>query len=314
MKLSTALGSSESTPTSAALHLTAAIDDAVGDGTAVDIRTEPTRTSPQRTARMIVAGTRVDLCGTPHVLGLVGDRLKGGKPLAIGSVNLDHIHHFGGIERSRLNLPDERPTHEWLLLADGQPIVDRANDLTGTKWPRLTGSDLLPEILSLAETAGASVGFLGGTPQVHERLRRRLTRNHPALRVAGYWAPDRRTVQDETLGRELAESVRESGADIVVVSFGKPVQELWIERYGDHTGARLLLAFGAATDFMAGDSTRAPRFMSDHGFEWLYRLAREPRRLARRYVVQGPEAWFRLRGAYLVADSDPSSDRRQGDS
>ena len=265
---------------------------------------------PQRTARMIVAGTRVDLCGSPHVLDMVRDRLAGGKPLAIGSVNLDHIHHFGGIERSRLNLPDERPTHEWLLLADGQPIVDRANDLTGTKWPRLTGSDLLPDILRVAETMGSSVGFVGGTPRVHELLGKRLRRDYPALDVVGYWEPDRTTVESPTLAREMAEQVRTAGADIVVVSLGKPTQELWIEEFGDVTGARLLLAFGAAADFMAGEVSRAPHFFSEHGLEWLFRLAMEPRRLARRYVVQGPEAWFRLRGAYLVADSDPSTEKK----
>lgn len=268
--------------------------------------------SSQRRAEMIVAGTKVDLCGTERVLELAAERLGGGKQLAIGSVNLDHIHHFGGIERSRLNLPPERPDHDWLLLADGQPIVDRANELTGTKWPRLTGSDLLPEILAVAEKMQKSVGFLGGTPHVHDRLRRRINETYPALKVAGYWAPDRATVQDQELGGQLARSIAAEGVDILVVSFGKPVQELWIERFGGETGARLLLAFGAAADFMAGESTRAPHFMSDNGFEWLYRLAREPRRLSRRYIVQGPEAWFRLRGAYLVSDSDPSCSGNRG--
>lgn len=304
MKTTNAVGVSESTVTSGGLHLTRSATDSGGRSRSPGIAR--TRASQQRRAQMVVAGTRVDLCGTAHVLDVVDERLRGGKPLAIGSVNLDHIHHFGGIERSRLNLPAERPTHDWLLLADGQPVVDRANDLTGTKWPRLTGSDLLPEILELAQGLGKSVGFLGGTPQVHERLRRRLANTYPTLPVAGYWAPDRATVQDEVLGQELAESVHDSGADILVVSFGKPVQELWIERFGDFTGARLLLAFGAAADFMAGESSRAPHFMSDHGMEWLYRLAREPRRLSRRYIIQGPEAWFRLRGAYLVSDTDPS--------
>lgn len=262
---------------------------------------------------MDIAGTRVDLCGTPHVLSVVAERLSGGKPLAIGSVNLDHIHHFGGIERSRLNLPTERPTHEWLLLADGQPIVDRARDLTGTQWPRLTGADLLPRLLELARAERKSVGFLGGTPRVHEHLRTTLARDYPGLVVSGYWAPDRTTVEDDVLADDIADQVRAAGTDVLVVGLGKPVQEVWIERFGDDTGARVFLAFGAAADFLSGDVARAPSIMSEHGLEWLFRLVHEPRRLFRRYLVQGPEAWLRLRGAYLVADSDPSAGRPVGD-
>ncbi|WP_308128538.1 WecB/TagA/CpsF family glycosyltransferase [Rhodococcoides kroppenstedtii] len=272
-----------------------------------------TRSAPERTARMDIAGTRVDLCGTPHVISVVAERLSGGKPLAIGSVNLDHIHHFGGIERSRVNLPTERPTHEWLLLADGQPIVDRAQDLTGTKWPRLTGADLLPKLLELARAQRKSVGFLGGTPRVHEHLRTALARDYPGLEVSGYWAPDRSTVEDDRLADDIADQVRAARTDVLVVGLGKPVQEIWIERFGDDTGARVFLAFGAAADFLSGDVSRAPALMSEHGLEWLYRLVHEPRRLFRRYLVQGPEAWLRLRGAYLVSDSDPSAGRPVGD-
>ncbi|GGF90351.1 hypothetical protein GCM10007304_00290 [Rhodococcoides trifolii] len=261
---------------------------------------------------MIVAGTPVDLCGTPYVLSTAAQRLTSGKALAIGSVNLDHIHHFGGIERTRHNLVTESNTMEWLLLADGMPIVDRGNELTGTHWPRLTGADLLPEILHLAHTTDRSVGFLGGTPLVHELLRRRLMRNYPGLRVSGYWSPDRSVVDSDELSHAVADDIRDAGTDVLVVSLGKPRQELWIDRHGDTTQSRLFLAFGAATDFLAGRVERAPSWMSEHGFEWLYRLAKEPQRLTHRYLIEGPEAWVRLRGAYLVSDSNHPAHGRAG--
>lgn len=112
---------------------------------------------------------------------------------------------------------------------------------------------------------------------------------------------ERAGIDERDSACRLAERVREADVDLLIVGLGKPRQELWIDRYGAASGARVLLAFGAAADFLSGTVKRAPKQFQDLGLEWLYRLGTEPRRLAHRYLVDGPSAWMTLRHAYLTS-------------
>ncbi len=183
------------------------------------------------------------------------------------------------------------------MLADGAPIVARARVRTRQNWPRITGADLLPLVLEQATRTGRRVGFLGGLPQMHDRLRAVLDERYPGLEIAGWWAPDRLDLTDPGRSEALARDIAAAGADVLVVGLGKPLQELWIADHGVTTGAAVLLAFGASADFLAGAAARAPEWMQRCGLEWSYRLGREPRRMARRYLVQGPASILRLRKA-----------------
>lgn len=212
--------------------------------------------------------------------------------VAIGSVNVDHFTHFG---RGRIELANdpERTGVDWVMLADGAPVAYRARLASGRSWPRLTGADLLPELLSSAQRTGASVGFLGGLPEVHDSLRGVVSRDYPGV-DCDFWAPERHDVDSPTGSTQIATQIRSRGIDVLAVALGKPRQELWIQRYGRLTGAKVLLAFGASADFLAGKVDRAPEWMRNSGLEWAYRLRQEPRRLARRYLVEGPPALTRI--------------------
>lgn len=240
----------------------------------------------------------VDLWCTDHLFDCVSQRLGGSRPatpLAISSANLDHIHHFGANGRNRGDLDIGGPSPEWVVLLDGAPLVRRAGALTGRSWPRLAGSDLLPDLVALAEKVGASVGFLGGRAEMHESLRPVLENRYPSLKVAGLWSPARSELADPDGAAALARDVCSARVDLLVVGLGKPRQELWVRHHAVASGARVLLAFGAATDFLAGMVERAPRWVQDAGMEWFYRLLKEPRRLGRRYCLQAPPALWRLR-------------------
>jgi N-acetylglucosaminyldiphosphoundecaprenol N-acetyl-beta-D-mannosaminyltransferase len=249
--------------------------------------------------RLVLGGAAVDLRRAEDVLAAVRDRLavRGGAPLAVSSANLDHIHHFGLHGANRADLDLTAGTPEWLVLLDGAPLVRRAYRLSGVQWPRLAGSDLLAPLIADAESAGVSVGFLGGRPAMHERLAEVLAERHPALKVAGMWAPERAELADPRGALALAHTVRKAGVDLLVVGLGKPRQERWIQHHAATSGARVLLAFGASADFLAGEVSRAPVWVQKASAEWLYRLVMEPRRLGRRYLVQGPPAMWRLRTA-----------------
>ncbi|WP_196780763.1 WecB/TagA/CpsF family glycosyltransferase [Nocardioides sambongensis] len=246
-----------------------------------------------------LGGSRVELAiereATDAILD--GARHPGPVPLGVLSANLDHVHHFGRGSRwdGVLEHAERTGAVSWLTLLDGAPLVHRANRLTGGRWPRLAGSDIIEGILRGAAADGLSIGFVGGAPETHAMLRSQLPHTHPHLRLAGCWSPEREDLADRDRSGHLADEIRESGVDILVVCLGKPRQELWITEYGARSGAPVLLAFGAVVDFLAGRVERAPAWASRHGVEWAYRLAKEPRRLARRYLVDGPPAYRQLR-------------------
>ncbi|WP_168583461.1 WecB/TagA/CpsF family glycosyltransferase [Gephyromycinifex aptenodytis] len=219
--------------------------------------------------------------------------------VAIGSINLDHFHHFGDGRIELTNDPDSTGV-DWIMLADGAPVAGRAARVSGMDWPRLTGADLLPEILGLCQEQGAVVGFLGGTPATHDRLRVLLPQRYPGLPPAHFWAPERETVDSRQGSEDLAAQIAAAGVDVLNVALGKPRQEMWIQNYGEATQAKVLMAFGASADFLAGNSSRAPQWLQRTGLEWAYRLLCEPRRLARRYLVHGPPALLRWMKAHPV--------------
>jgi exopolysaccharide biosynthesis WecB/TagA/CpsF family protein len=256
-----------------------------------------------------LGGALVKLMGFQPAMELIIDRAVAGglKPLGICSANLDHLRHFGAGSRWQGTLDQPAPV-EWLTLLDGAPLVTEAARITGRAWPRLAGSDMVGPLLDEAERRGLRVGFLGGSGQAHELIRNRFALERPDLKVAGWWAPERPVLNDVDSSRRLAADIAGNAVDLLVVGLGKPRQELWIAEYGPLTGAKVLLAFGAVVDFLAGRIRRAPEWASTHGLEWAWRLMLEPRRLAKRYLVDGPGAYLRLRTSSSTAPPDTVRD------
>ncbi|MGM7669377.1 WecB/TagA/CpsF family glycosyltransferase [Microbacterium sp. A93] len=267
--------------------------------------------------RVDLAGIVVDLMDEPTAINALTTRSPRQPPVAVISANLDHIVQFGREGRWRRTLGDSlRPTHtavdgrsrqlEWLTLLDGAPVVAQADRLTGRSWPRLAGSDLIGPLLDAAEKAGLTVGFLGGSYLVQRLLSRQLIRTRPGLVVAGMWSPDRSELAQEEASLQLAATIAAAGPDLLIVCLGKPRQELWISTYGPATGASVLLAFGAVVDFLADAVQRAPAVASAHGLEWAWRLAREPRRLAKRYLLDDPPGLVQMRRHSALLPADPT--------
>ena len=246
-------------------------------------------------ARITLGGCPVDLRDRSGAIEEIRQRAVDPEavPLGVVSVNLDHVHHFGGGSRWRGTI--ERAPFEWLHLIDGAPLAAQAGRLTGRVWPRLAGSDLIRPILEAAERDGVRVGFLGGDDETHTLLRARLAVDYPALVLSGLWAPSRDELGDRDRSAAVAREIAEADTGILVVCLGKPRQELWMAEHGARTGARVLLAFGAVIDFLAGRIDRAPQWVASSGVEWAWRLAHEPRRLATRYLVDGPPAYRSVR-------------------
>lgn len=265
--------------------------------------------------RMFVGDVAIDLVEQPKVLGLVEDALVGNSaPLAIAWANLDHLYHFQD-QASGLSSPaadEAQSTSEmidWIVLLDGVPLKRKANSFGYGQWPKLSGSDLTLALLVKLADQRARVGILGGSAETHTMLRARIGNGLPAFDLAGSWAPPRSQITDAAASRRIAAEIRAANIDALLVTLTKPVQEQWINAYGHLTGAKALFAFGAALDFQAGHIRRAPKLVSDAGGEWIWRLILEPKRLWRRYLLQGPPAWWNLRRSakFIPAGVDPKS-------
>jgi exopolysaccharide biosynthesis WecB/TagA/CpsF family protein len=264
-----------------------------------------------------LGGIVTDLLEVDDAIGIIIEHARVGRDdlLGVVSLNLDHLHHFGSVRAAaRISKGGVFDTSldgriQWLSLLDGAPLVKRARELTGRSWPRLAGSDLIHPIFDLAQVNGLSIGILGGSAETHAELAPNMLARWPTLHIAGLWAPERSVLDNPGSAAALAHEIRHAHVDILVVCLGKPRQERWIAEHGPESGAKVCLAFGAVVDFLAGRVDRAPRWLTDHGLEWAWRLANEPRRLARRYLIQGPFAYISLKRQGSVHPSAQHSHR-----
>ena len=179
---------------------------------------------------------------------------------------------------------------KFLVFKDGVGVGIAARMLGG-KFPKnITFTDFSPLVLALAAKRKWRVFFLGCAPGVAERAAQRLTEEIAGLNVVG--TRDGFSVWHSS--EEVVTEIRSARTDMIVAAMGNPVQEKWLAEHLAATEARIGLAVGGYLDFAAGHRTRAPSLWTRLGIEWLHRLAHEPRRLWRRYVVGNPEFLLRV--------------------
>lgn len=172
---------------------------------------------------------------------------------------------------------------EGLVEPDGMPLVWLGRR-AGLPVERVCGPDLMPAVIQGGIGDGRTHFFYGGAPGVPEALAARLAARYPGMRVAGTLSPPFRPLNTAE-EKSIIARINAAQPDYVWVGLGTPKQDLWIAANRPRLHAPVLLAVGAAFDFLAGRRRRAPRWMQRSGTEWIYRLATEPRRLARRYTA-----------------------------
>lgn len=186
-----------------------------------------------------------------------------------------------------------------IITLDGMPLVWAMRLMGVANAKRVYGPDLTDTLLAQAEQAGISVGFLGGAPETLEILLAKVRTRHPLLKVGFWFAPPFRPTSLEEDDR-LLEQIRGSGVQVLFVGLGCPKQEEWIIRHQPRL-ACVAVAVGAAFNYLAGTQPQAPNWMQSSGLEWLFRLAAEPRRLWRRYLLANPRFLWHF-GAQLLEE------------
>ncbi|MBI5309976.1 MAG: WecB/TagA/CpsF family glycosyltransferase [Actinobacteria bacterium] len=171
-----------------------------------------------------------------------------------------------------------------VVAPDGMGVVKAARLLGENINSRVYGPDLMLMQCERAAASGQRIWLQGGSDDdALAALRAALAQRFPGLLIAGGESPPHRPPTAAELDATVG-AINASGAEIVWVGLGSPKQELWMHRLRGRLDAPVLCGVGAAFDFHAGRVAQAPRRMRDHGFEWLYRLSREPLRLGRRYL------------------------------
>jgi N-acetylglucosaminyldiphosphoundecaprenol N-acetyl-beta-D-mannosaminyltransferase len=185
------------------------------------------------------------------------------------------------------------------VLADGMPVV-WASRLLGRPLPeRVAGSSLVSTLSAGAARSGLSVYLLGGDPGTADAAAAELRRRHPMLHVAGTDCPERGFDVVPSAVDAIAERIRAARPAIVFVALGCPKQERLITRIRGAAPEAWWLGVGISFSYLSGDVRRAPAWMRRCGLEWLFRLAQEPKRLARRYLREDIPFAVRLAGLAL---------------
>jgi N-acetylglucosaminyldiphosphoundecaprenol N-acetyl-beta-D-mannosaminyltransferase len=173
-----------------------------------------------------------------------------------------------------------------LIYCDGYGVRLAAKALSTEIPHRMTGADWVWDLAALCEEQDHSVYLLGCEPGVAAQAGRRLLRAHPNLRIVGthHGYFDIGSGHDE----RVIEHINACKPDILLVGMGTPKQELWAQRTVDRLDCRVLWNVGALFDYVSGRVPRAPASLADNGLEWIFRLAIEPKRMWRRYLVGNP--------------------------
>lgn len=161
-----------------------------------------------------------------------------------------------------------------------QKIIDNVN-----------GTDLMPKLAQMCLEKGYSLFLLGGKPGIAEKMSENLKNDYQGIRIAG---THHGYFDKKTENGKITAMINGSKADILLVAFGAPYQEIWIAENASSLNCCVSAGVGGLFDFFSGTMPRAPRWMRALGIEWVFRLIKEPKRMWRRYILGNPLFVFRV--------------------
>ena len=231
-----------------------------------------------------VLGTRVDAVQIPDVIAQMQDWIARRDSCRYIAVTGMH-----GVTEARHDLQLRTAlASASLVVPDGMPLVWLGRRHGFALNRRVYGPELMLRFWQETRSAPYRHFLYGGAPGVADALAHKFARQFPTHQIAGTFSPPYRNLtppEDE----EICSAINDAQPDIVWVGLGTPKQERWMLDHRNKLSAPVLIGVGAAFDFHAGTVRSAPTWMGEHGLEWLFRLAQEPRRLWHRYLIRGTE-------------------------
>lgn len=172
-----------------------------------------------------------------------------------------------------------------LILTDGKPLIWISKWYKTPIKEKISGSDLFPRVCQLAANKNYTMYLLGAAEGVADTAAKNLMKKYPGLNVVGTYSPPFGFEKNEQEMNKIKTQIQEVHPDILIVGLGCPKQEKFMYYHCKELGVPISFGLGASIDFEAGNIKRAPKWMSNHGLEWLYRFSKEPKRLFKRYFV-----------------------------
>lgn len=235
--------------------------------------------------RVDVLGVPVDVVSEAQVLAFVRDQVVRKAPARIVTVNAEFVM----TARRETDFADVLRTAD-LATPDGAGVVWAMRRAGAEQSGRVGGSDLIWSMSRQAAECGHRVFLLGAAEGVAAEAGEVLARRYPGLQIAGVYSGSP-SLQE---AGSIVDLIRRSAADILFVAFGAPAQDIWIARHLERTGVTVAIGVGGSIDYVAGRTRRAPRWMRDHGLDWLWRLILQPWRW-RRMLALPVFAWTVIR-------------------
>lgn len=170
-----------------------------------------------------------------------------------------------------------------LVVTDGKPLIWISKLLGTPIKEKISGSDLFPKMCQMCSKKGYSVFILGAAEGVADRAAANLKKRYEGLQIVGTYSPPMGFEKNEAELSKIKELIIQAKPDVLAVSLGSPKGEKFVYKHLEEYNVPLGISIGATIDFEAGNVKRAPKWMSDHGLEWLFRITQDPKRLIKRY-------------------------------
>ena len=231
-------------------------------------------------SRMKFMNTEIDNLTMKETIDEIDKLIKKDKNAYVVTPNVDHI----------VKLETDKELQEVykdadLILTDGKPLIWISKFYKTPIKEKISGSDLFPLLCEMAAEKGYNMFFLGAGEGVANKAAQNLTNKFPKLNIVGTYSPPFGFEKDKKEIEKIINMVNKANTQILIVGLGCPKQEKFIHKYRKELNVPISLGLGASLDFEAGNLKRAPKWMSDNGLEWLYRLSKEPKRMFKRYIV-----------------------------
>ena len=231
-------------------------------------------------ARQKFMNTEIDNLTMQEALETIDALIQENKNAYVVTPNVDHIVQL----ETNKELQDVYANAS-LILTDGKPLLWIAKWYGTPIKEKISGSDLFPLLCDMAAKKGYSMFFLGAAEGVAAKAADNLMNKYKGLQVIGTYSPPYGFENDSSEMNKIDAMIKKARPDILIVGLGCPKQEKFIYNNYKKLGVPISLGLGASFDFEAGNIKRTPKWMANHGLEWLFRITQDPKRLMKRYLI-----------------------------
>lgn len=231
-------------------------------------------------ARIKFMNTCIDNLTMSETLNEIDKLIQKKKCSYVVTPNVDHIVRLEKDEELQKVYKNAS-----LVLTDGKPLIWISKWYKTPIKEKISGSDLFPRVCQLAANKNYTIYLLGAAEGVADTAARNLMKKYPGLNIVGTYSPPFGFEKNEQEMNKIKTQIQDVHPDILIVGLGCPKQEKFMYYHCKELGVPISFGLGAGIDFEAGNIKRAPKWMSNHGLEWLYRFSKEPKRLFKRYFV-----------------------------